>query len=144
FFACRYWPIGWSRSFRNEDVALVAYGPDEPGMLGIGLDLLAQPHDAQIHAAVERVPVPLLVEIQDALARQRAVGVFGERLQQIEFQRRHRDLCALLVDKPAGGNVEHAPPDSYAGGAELRTPRGRRAPQHALDAGHQRARIEPL
>src|SRR5262249_42677468 len=51
-----------SASVRHEEVALVAHRADEPRMLGIGLDLLAQPHDAQIDAAVERIPVALPVE----------------------------------------------------------------------------------
>src|SRR5690349_8731015 len=76
--------IGSSRAIRHEDVAFVAYRPDEPRMLGIGLDLLAQPHDAQVDAAIERIPVALLVEVQDPLARQRAIWVRGKRLQQVE------------------------------------------------------------
>src|SRR5712691_987637 len=100
-----------SRSVGYEDVALVAYGPDESRMLGIGLDLLAQPHDAQIHAAVEWIPIPLLVEIQDAFARQRPVGVFRQRLKQVEFQRGHCHLSSLLVREAVCGEVEHASPD---------------------------------
>src|SRR5687768_2031991 len=54
---------------RDEDVALVAHGADEARVLRIGLDLLAQPHHAQVDAAVERIPVALLRQVEDALAR---------------------------------------------------------------------------
>src|SRR6185369_12816514 len=73
--------IGLQASVGHKDVALVAYGPDVSRMLGIGLDLLAQAHDAQVHAAVERIPVAFLAQVQDALARKRAVGLFRERFQ---------------------------------------------------------------
>src|SRR5262245_1541755 len=71
----------------NEDVALVAHGLDELRVLGIGLDFLAQPHDAKIDTAIERIPVPLLAETQDTLARKGLVGMLCERLEQIEFER---------------------------------------------------------
>src|SRR5438067_13398627 len=100
------------RSVGHENVPLVAYGPDEPRMVGIGLDLLAQTHDAQIHAAVEWVPIPFLVEIQDAFARQRPIGVFRKRLEQVELQRGHRDLFALLIREPVCSEVEHASSDA--------------------------------
>src|SRR6185312_7829311 len=85
-----------SSSVGDEDVAFVADRANEARMLGIGLDLLAQPHDAQIDAAIERIPVAL-IEVQDPLARQRPVRMLGERLQQIVFERRHRDLDPSLV-----------------------------------------------
>src|SRR4029078_8147917 len=93
----RYVFIRCSLSVGYEDVALVAYGADESRMLGIGLAFLAQPHDAQIHAAVEWIPIALLLEIQDAFTRKSPVRVFRQRLQQIELERRHRHLCPLLV-----------------------------------------------
>ena len=52
-------------------------------MLGVGLDLLAQAHDPEIHTAVERIPIPLAVEIQDVLARQGTIGVLGKRLDAL-------------------------------------------------------------
>src|SRR5215831_9286797 len=78
-FRRRYLLMRCSRSVGNEDVALVAYGPDEPRMLGIRLDLLAQAHDAQVHAAVKGIQIAA-VDIQDALAGKRAIGVLRERL----------------------------------------------------------------
>jgi len=96
------------RSVWYEDIALVAYGPDEPWMLGIRLDLLAQPHDTQIHAAVEWLPVPLLVRTQDAFARQCPVGMLRERFEKIEFQRRYCDVVAFFVREPVCVYVEHA------------------------------------
>ena len=67
-----------SCAVRHEDVAFVADGPEEARVLGIGLDLLAQPHHAKVDAAVERIPVARLVEVQDALARQRSIRVLRE------------------------------------------------------------------
>src|SRR5262245_37528358 len=113
---------------RHDDIALVAHGPDVARMLGIGLDLLAQPQHAQIDAAIERVPIALLAYPQDALAREGAVRVSGERLQQVELERRHRDFLSLLVGQPVRGEVEHALPDAHALGAELGARRMRRAP----------------
>src|SRR6266478_6844151 len=110
-----------SCSVRDEDVALVAYRPDEPRVLGIGLDLLAQAHDAQIDAPVERVPVSLLVEIQDAFARERPVGVLRKRLEQIELERGHRYLASVLVGESVCGEVEHAVSDAHLLGANVGT-----------------------
>src|SRR5690348_5402094 len=100
----QYTAVGYRRiiassSVRHEKVALVSYRANEARMLGIGLDLLAQAHDAQIHAAVEGIPVAL-VEVQDPLPRQRPVRMLGKRLQQVVFERRHRDFAALLVGEP--------------------------------------------
>src|SRR4029453_12506998 len=136
--------IRCSLSVGYEDVALVAYGADEPRMLGVGLDLLAQPHDAQVHAAVERIPITLLLEIQDTFTRKSPVRVFRKRLQQIELERRHRHLCPLLIGEPMRGEVEHAASDPHAFGAEVGAAGGRRAPKYALDAGQQLARGERL
>src|SRR5512138_2707005 len=63
----------WSISVRHEDVAFVADRADEARMFRVRLDLLAQAHDAQVDAAVERIPVALAVQVEDALARLRAV-----------------------------------------------------------------------
>jgi hypothetical protein len=72
-------------------------------MLGIGLDLLAQPHDAQIHAAVEWVPVSLLVEIQDVFAGEGTVGVLCKR-RQINSSG-DIALSAVLISEPVCGDI---------------------------------------
>src|SRR3954447_15858623 len=95
---CRF--IVPSSSVGDEDVAFVAYRPDESRMLGVGLDLLAQANDAKVDAAIERVPVPLVVEVQDSLARQCAVRMLGEGLQQVVFKRRHRHFAAVFIAQP--------------------------------------------
>ena len=78
-------------------------------------------------------------------SRERApVGMLRKRLEQIELQRRHRHLASLLVREPVCGEVEHASSDAHPFGAEVGTARGRRAAQHALDAGHQLTRVEGL
>jgi hypothetical protein len=75
---------------RGEDVALVAHGLDVLRVLGIGFDLLAQPQDAEVDAAIERVPVALLAEVQDAFARKRLVRDARRTPSAVELERRHR------------------------------------------------------
>src|SRR5215813_1511034 len=103
----------------HEDVALVAHGPDELRVLGIGLDFLAQPHDAKIDAAIEWIPVPMLAETQDTLARKGLVGMLCERLEQIEFERGHRHFTTPSVGETMGSEVEHAVPDAHSLGTQI-------------------------
>src|SRR5213075_277545 len=98
--AWRILVIGCSCSVGYENVAFVAYGPDEARMLGIRLDLLAQPHDAQIHAAIERIPVPLLMQIEDRLSSEGPVRVLGERFKKVELQCSHRHFSAVFIGEP--------------------------------------------
>ena len=129
---------------RHEDVALVADGPDEPRMLGIGLDLLAQPHDAQVDAAVERIPVALLVRFR---MRSRDSGRFGCSASAFSRSNSSGDIgtsAPCLVGEPVRGEVEHAAADAHPLGADLGAAARRRAAQHALDAGQQLARVERL
>ena len=46
-------------------------------------------------------------------------GMFGERLQQVELERRHRHFTAMLVGQPMRGEIEHAAPDAHARGADV-------------------------
>src|SRR5437899_5104464 len=99
-------------------------------MFGIGLDFLAQPHDSEIHAAIEWVPISLLVEIEDVFARERSVGVFRKRFEQIKLQRGHRDLSTLFIREAVCSDVEHASSDADSCSANVGTTCGRRAAQH--------------
>lgn len=88
-------------------------------MLGVRFDLLSHAHDAQIDAAIEGVKVALLAQVKDSLARQRPVRMRGERLEQIELERCHRNLLADLIGQPMGGQVEHAAADANSLGAQV-------------------------
>src|SRR6478736_10350666 len=118
--------IRFSRSVRYEKIALVSYGSDEPRMLRIRLDLLAQPHDPKIHAAVERIPIPLFVEIQNMFARKSPIRMFGERLEEVELERRHRHFSALLIGQPVRSDIQHAATDAHSCGPDVGPSRGRR------------------
>ena len=80
--------------------------------------------------------------------RSRDSGRFGcsrERLQQVELERRHRHLGAVLVGQPVRGRrrARSGPMRTRSAPISARA-RRRRAAQHALDARHQLARIERL
>src|SRR6476661_1523961 len=66
---------------RHEYVAFAAYSADELRVLGIGFDLLTQTQDAKVYAAIERVPIVLSAQVQDALARQDAVRMVTKSLE---------------------------------------------------------------
>src|SRR6478735_8856832 len=61
------------RARRHEYVAFAAYSADELRVLGIRFDLLTQTQDTKVYAAVQRVPIVLSAQVQDAFARQDAV-----------------------------------------------------------------------
>ena len=67
-----------------------------------------------------------------------------EGLQQIELQRRHRDIAALIVRQSVSGEVEHTATDANAFGADIRAMRGGSTAEHALDARQHFARVERL
>src|SRR5690606_38811051 len=60
--AARSWPLA---SVGHEHVARVADGANVLRALRVGLDLLAHAHHAQVDAAVERIPVALLAQVED-------------------------------------------------------------------------------
>src|SRR3954451_4224204 len=68
----------------------------------------------------------------------------AERLEQNEFERRHRHFVALLVGEPVCGAIEHATPHAYALGAHLSTESGRRAAQNTFHACQQLTWVERL
>src|SRR5690242_1711606 len=91
---------GWSILLRsilgwNEHVADAADGANRIGMRRIGLDFTAQPGDAQINGAVEGLHLAMGGGLQQPVALQRSVWVFGEQLQKVELAGRQRFLGAV-------------------------------------------------
>ena len=129
----------------HEDVARIAHRPDELRMLGIGLDLPAQPHDAQVDAAVERIPVALLARVAGC-ARARAGGSGVRRAPSADRTRAATSgppSPFSSVRRCAARSSTQRPMRTRS--APISARRGRRgAAQHALDARQQLARIEGL
>ena len=104
-----------SRSVRHEDVALVADGPDEPRMLGIGLDLLAQPHDRADRRCGRTDPSRAAGSGSGcARATARRLGCSASAFSRSNSSGDIAHLAALLVGEPVRGDVEHAAADAHA------------------------------
>ena len=119
------------------------------GLRGIGLDLAPQPRDADVDAAIERLPVLVVGEIEQLIAREHPVGMLDERLQQVELHAGDRHLLAVGVVQPVRLEIEPAGADRHrrGGGRRIGGGLGRRcaqAPQHGPDAGQQLAQIDRL
>src|SRR5215510_9215270 len=71
----------------NEHVAYPAHRADRLGMGRVDLDLAAQPGDAQVDGAIERVGLAVRGDLQQPVAHQGPVRVLGENPQQLEFAR---------------------------------------------------------
>src|SRR5262249_13379288 len=89
----------------GEEIAGAADRLDEMRFFGVCLDLPAQPGDPDIDAAVERLRRLAVREIQQLIARQDAVGVRDEGLQQVEFHAGQADRVADLGGQPARREV---------------------------------------
>ena len=81
---------------RAEHIAATADGFDHLRLLGIWLKLLAQPRDTDIHAAIERVPVPVLRGVQDLVPGKHAIGMRGERSQPTQRDSKARSNGQLF------------------------------------------------
>src|SRR4051812_4997667 len=69
---------------RREDIAAAAHRLDQARLLGVGLDLAAQPAHLHVDAAVERARHAAAREIEQLVARQHALRMLGEGDQEIE------------------------------------------------------------
>ncbi len=76
------------------------------GCVRIRLDLAADAGDAHVDRAVERVRVARIGEVEQPLAREHALGIVGERLEQRELGRRERVLVAVVVAQQVRVEVE--------------------------------------
>src|SRR5262245_7769410 len=94
-------------------------------MRGIWLDLAADAGDAHVDGAVEGFAVARLREVEQALAREHALGVFRKRLQQRELGTDQWMLVAFLVAQHLRVHVE-----PFGAEADRRTTAGRRAHGH--------------
>ena len=79
---------------------------------GIGLDLAPQPRDADVDAAVERLPVLVVREVEQAVPAQHPVRMVGEGFLEIVFHAGDRHVLAGGVVQPVRLEIELA-------GAEL-------------------------
>jgi hypothetical protein len=70
---------------RRENITRAAHGLDQARMLGIGLDLPAQPRDQIVYGPVERRPVLAFQQVHDVIARQHAVRPFDEGFEKVEL-----------------------------------------------------------
>src|SRR5262245_58369425 len=98
-------------SARDEHVARAAHGADGRRLGRVGLDLAAQPRDADVDRAVERLPLAVARQRQQLVARQHAVGVLDESAQQVEFHAGDRDLGAVRSGELVRAQIQQAAAD---------------------------------
>src|ERR1700757_2278985 len=67
---------------RREQVPAAADGADDGGVCRIRLDLAADAHDTQIDGAIEGFAVARICELEQSLAREHALRIGGEDLEQ--------------------------------------------------------------
>src|SRR5215831_15859016 len=135
------------RAVGGEQVAGPPDRPDHGWPRRIGLDLLADASDAYIDGAVEGLTVARLGEVKEPLAREHALGVLGECLEQRKFGACERVLVAALVAQHARIDVQPlgAEPDRRPrGGRGRRRGRSSTAAQHYPDARQELAQLARL
>src|SRR5262249_43307284 len=99
-------PSSRFRAIRREQVAGPAHRADDRGPGRIGLDLLADAGDAHVDGAIEGFAVARLGEVEEPLAREHALGVLGECLEQGKLGACERVLVAALIAQYARLDVE--------------------------------------
>src|SRR5262249_15838461 len=99
------------RAIRREQVAAPPDSPDHACPPRIGLDLFADASDAYVDSAVEGLTVARLGEVKEPLAREHALGVLGERLEQRKFGACERVLVAALIAQHARIDVQPLGPE---------------------------------
>ncbi len=118
------------------------------GLAGSDFDLAAQPGDADVDAALERLFIAVMRQLEELVAPQDLEGVEGEGLQQVEFHRGQRDDAAILAAQLAGIEIEQELREGavVASGCRRRGAHeaGGPAAQHAADPRQQLARVERL
>src|SRR5690606_16357303 len=77
------WSSGSLRLIVN--VADSAHRPNNDRLCRVHFDFAAQARDADIDAAIEWVPGPIVGAFEDLVAVQHAAAVEGEKLQKIEL-----------------------------------------------------------
>src|SRR5438552_3778724 len=82
-----------SIDFPGKDIADPADRLNEPGILRIVFDLLAQPSDLCVDRPVECFPRSSAREIHQRLSTEDTPGLFDQCCKQIELSRGERDLA---------------------------------------------------
>ena len=99
--------VGWRRLRQPiEPIALAGDGDDEPRLLGVGLDLAAQPPDQNVDAAVERLEAPVGQGVQQRVPADDPSWPGDEHAQERELAARQRDRLAGFARKRAGVEIE--------------------------------------
>src|SRR3546814_9288977 len=70
-------------------------------MRGVDLDLLAQPADQIVDRAVEDIGLAPADEVEQPVAAHHLPRMPHQRVEQMIFARRQRDLIALAIDQYA-------------------------------------------
>ena len=92
------------------------------GRRRIGVDSSAQPHDAQIHPAIEWILFTLLAQTHDTFARENSTGVSRNLPQWIQIKWGRRHIFGRFVGKAMGGEVENASSHPHLLCAEISRP----------------------
>src|SRR6202030_3974914 len=72
----------------REKISSAAYGPDDGACRPVRLQLLSQPHDQDVDAAVEIIPTALVHSLEQLFPAQHLSGRREELGKQIEFSGR--------------------------------------------------------
>ena len=99
---------------RIEDVAGPALGTQEPGRMGIGFDLAAQPQDQHVDGAIEHVRIERPGALQQLLAAQHPAGGSDEGLEQQELRVGQGHRPADGVGQQTGGQIQQPARESPA------------------------------
>src|SRR6185295_5110829 len=133
-------PMAASILGRHKHVADPAYGADGGGVGRIGFDLAAQARDTKIDGAVERLHFAMRGDLEQPIAIEGAVGIFGKHLEQVEFAGGQTLLTAITAAaQDALLEIKHAPPHAHA-----RARWGWLAADAAQDAFHTRQQLARL
>jgi len=134
---------------RHEDVAPAPNRLDELRIVGVGLDLLAQPADLHVDRAIEGRRLAAACLLEQEVARQHAAGVSREGAQEVELAAGQRHVFAARIGEAARSDVQLPTREAQAVGRGRhrrgsRRRLGRQAPQHRLDPRDQLAQVERL
>ena len=91
----------------GERVAAAPDGLDQFGIARVGFDLLAQPADVIVDAALEGGELAALAEVEQLVAGEHALRVGDEGEQEIILAGRERDRAPVLADQLALAGPQH-------------------------------------
>ena len=135
---------------RHQDVAGAADRLDDPRIVDVRLELLAQPPDLDVDGPVERRRLAPAGLLEQEVAGQDAAGMGEEDGKQVELAAGQRHLPPAGIEQPARRQVELPVGEAIAPGRRLRRGRagrggrGQGPAQHRLDPRQQLAQVERL